>query len=127
MFNNKKAENLSITNTNINTLVGEGCQIKGDIRSKNSIKVDGEIQGHLNIEGSVIMGENSRIQGDIHCEDLIIFGRLDGNIIARQLHLKNSAQIYGNIEVQVLQVDPGAVYQGSVLMQSSTSNPNTAA
>ena len=65
MFNNKKAENLSITNTNINTLVGEGCQIKGDIRSKNSIKVDGEIQGHLNIEGSVIMGENSRIQGDI--------------------------------------------------------------
>lgn len=126
MFNNKKTADLSLSNANISTLIGEGCHIQGNIHAKNSIKVDGHIQGNLTIEGSVIMGEKSHVQGDITCADLIVLGRLDGNITARQLQLKHTAQIYGNIEAQILQVEPGAIYQGSVSMQAPSSSSSTA-
>ena len=118
MFNHKKTADLNLSNANISTLIGEGCHIQGNIRAKNSIKIDGHIQGNLTIEGSVIIGEKSHVQGDIQCADLVVFGRLDGNVAVRQLQLKQTAQIYGNIEAQILQVEPGAVYQGSVSMQA---------
>ena len=126
MFNNKKAADLNISNTNISTLIGEGCRIEGNISAKDSLKIDGEIQGNLNIEGSVIIGEKSHVQGDVRCADLVVFGRLDGNIHARQLQLKQSAQIYGNIEAHILQVEPGAVYQGTVAMQAPSTNVKSA-
>lgn len=118
MFHNKKTADLNLSNANISTLIGEGCHIQGNIRAKNSIKIDGHIQGNLTIEGSVIIGEKSHVQGDIQCADLVVFGRLDGNVAVRQLQLKQTAQIYGNIEAQILQVEPGAVYQDSVSMQA---------
>ena len=126
MFNNKKAADLHISNANISTLIGEGCRIEGNISAKDSIKIDGEIQGKLNIEGSVIIGEKSHVQGDVRCADLIVFGRLDGNIHAHQLQLKQTAQIYGNIEAHILQVEPGAVYQGTVAMQAPSANAKSA-
>lgn len=118
MFNNKKTADFSISNANITTLIGEGCRIQGDIHAKDSLKIDGQVQGNLKIEGSVIIGEKSHVQGDIQCADLVVFGRLDGNVTVRQLQLKQTAQIYGNIEAQILQVEPGAVYQGSVSMHA---------
>ena len=118
MFHNKKTADLNLSNANISTLIGEDCHIQGNIRAKNSIKIDGHIQGNLTIEGSVIIGEKIHVQGDIQCADLVVFGRLDGNVAVRQLQLKQTAQIYGNIEAQILQVEPGAVYQGSVSMQA---------
>ena len=48
--------------------------------------------------------------------DLLVLGRLEGNVFAQRLHLQASARILGNIETQSLQVDPGAHYQGSVTM-----------
>lgn len=124
MFNHKKTADLNLSNGNISTLIGEGCRIQGDIHAKNSIKIDGHIQGNLKIEGSVIIGEKSHVQGDIECADLIVFGHLDGNVAVHQLQLKHTAQIYGNIQAHILQVEPGAVYQGSVSMQAPSATPN---
>ena len=121
MFNKKTNDvSVNINTTNISTLIGEGCQIKGDVTVKNSIKIEGHIQGNLAIDGSVIIGEKGTVQGDVRCADLIVFGRLEGNISARQLQLKQSAHIQGNIEAQTLQIDPGAIYQGSVAMKSGS-------
>ena len=123
MFNKKTNDvSVNINTANISTLVGEGCQIKGDVSAKNSIKIEGHIQGNLAIDGSVIIGEKGTVQGDVRCADLVIFGRLEGNISARQLQLKQSAHIQGNIEAQTLQIDPGAIYQGSVTMKTGA-NP----
>lgn len=101
-------------------------QIKGDIAAKNSIKIEGNIQGNLSIDGSVIVGEKGVVQGDVRCADLIVFGRLEGNINARQLQLKQTAHIQGNIEAQTLQIDPGAIYQGSVTMKTGAAQTTKA-
>lgn len=119
MFNAKKNNNLSM---NIDTLIGESCTIEGNIRSQNSIKIEGGIHGNVGSEGMVIVGEKGWIKGNIQARELLVFGRIEGDIVAQNLDLKASAHIAGNIDTHTLQVEPGAVYQGNVFMHSSQSN-----
>ena len=92
----------------IDTVIAEQCTLEGDLTTKNSVKVDGRIQGTLRAEGRAIIGETGVVKGDVHAVDLLVLGRLEGNVHAQRLHLQASAQIHGNIEAETLQVDPGA-------------------
>ena len=101
----------------IDTLIAEQCTLEGDLTTQNSIKVDGRIQGTLRAEGRAIIGETGVVKGDVHAADLLVLGRLEGNVFAQRLHLQATANIHGNITTESLQVDPGARYHGSVSMK----------
>lgn len=105
----------------IDTVIAEQCTLEGDLTAQNSIKLDGRIHGTLRCEGSAVIGETGLVKGDVYASDLLVLGRLEGNVHAGRLHLQSTAQIQGNIEAETLQVDPGARYQGTVLMRE---NPN---
>ena len=116
MFGHKKSEN-SLSNSDITTLIGENCTVEGNITAAAYIKIDGKVLGNLNIEGGLILGENAYIKGNIKSNEVITYGRVDGDVQSNSLQLKSSAAILGNIETQTLQIEPGAVYQGTVYMQ----------
>ena len=107
----------------IDTVIAEQCTLEGDLATKNSVKVDRRIQGTLRAEGLAIIGETGVVKGDVHAVDLLVLGRLEGNVHAQRLHLQASAQIHGNIEAETLQVGPGARYQGSVTMRDAGAAP----
>lgn len=110
----------------ITTLIGEGCIIKGNISTKAYIKVDGQIIGDLTVEGGVILGEKGQITGNIRSNEVIAYGKIEGDVQADSVHLKNSASIQGNIETKSLQIDSGAVYQGGVSMQKNNTSTSAA-
>ena len=119
--------NLAAASKQIDTVIAEQCTLEGDLTTQNSIKVDGRIQGTLRAEGRAIIGETGVVKGDVHAADLLVLGRLDGNVFAQRLHLQASANIHGNITADSLQVDPGARYHGSVSMRedNASSGGNT--
>ena len=102
----------------IDTVIAEHCTLAGDLTTKNSIKLDGRIEGTLRAEGRAIIGETGSVKGDVHAADLLVLGKLEGNVFAQRLHLQASANIHGNITADSLQVDPGARYHGSVSMRN---------
>ncbi|MFD1711232.1 polymer-forming cytoskeletal protein [Ottowia sp. GY511] len=109
----------------IDTLIAEQCTLEGDLTTQNSVKVDGQIKGTLRAEGRAIIGETGVVKGDVHAADLLVLGRLEGNVFAQRLHLQASANIHGNISTESLQVDPGARYHGSVSMQGDAASGPT--
>lgn len=120
----KKTTDSNIDHT-ITTLIGEGCTIQGNIASKAYIKIDGKILGDLTVEGGVILGEKGHITGNVRSNEVIAYGKIEGDVHADSLHLKSSCSILGNIETQRLQIGSGAVYQGGVTMQKSHSSAST--
>lgn len=104
----------------IDTVIAEHCTVEGDLTTQHSIKVDGKLKGTLRAEGRAIIGETGVVRGDVHAADLLVLGRLEGNVYAQHLHLQASAHIQGNISTDTLQVDPGARYQGSVSMHDAS-------
>ena len=54
----------------IDTVIAEHCTLAGDLTTKNSIKLDGRIEGTLRAEGRAIIGETGSVKGDVHAADL---------------------------------------------------------
>ena len=98
--NNKKPQTYQPVSGPVDTLISQHCTI----------------QGNLQAIGQAIIGEHGLVMGDVHSTDLLVFGRLEGNVRAKAVQLKPTARILGNIETETLEVEPGAFYQGSVTM-----------
>lgn len=119
MFGSKKQKqpSMSVSNQPVDTLISAQCTIEGDLQTQNSVKVDGQVQGNVQADGQVVVGEKGLIKGDVRCNDLLAYGRLEGNVYVKRIQLKPSAVILGNIETEILEVEPGARYQGNVIMK----------
>ena len=114
--NNKKPQTYQPVSGPVDTLISQHCTIEGNLLTQNSVKVDGRIQGNLQAIRHANIGEHGLVMGDVHSTDLLVFGRLEGNVRAKAVQLKPTARILGNIETETLEVEPGAFYQGSVTM-----------
>ena len=123
MFKDKKDRSQPSNSTSaIDTIIGAQCRIQGDILSQQSVKIDGQIQGNVQAGGTVIIGDKGAVNGDIRGSDLIVFGKTEGLIEVKKLHLKPNARVTGNIRTQSLQVEDGAVYTGDIRMDRNVGN-----
>ena len=117
---NKKPQTYqSVSSQPVDTLISRHCTIEGNLLTQNSVKVDGRIQGNLQAVGQAIIGEHGLVMGDVHSTDLLVFGRLEGNVRAKAVHLEPAARIQGAIETETLQMEPGVSYTGSLSTQSA--------
>ncbi len=132
--NNKKKENTqsSINNTTpnsnaLNSLV-KGTVVEGTISSESDIRIDGTIKGQLTCSAKVIIGPSGFVDGEITCENALVEGRFVGTLkVKGLLHVKETANISGDISMDKFIVDPGAVLNGTCNMGgNATSNGSRA-
>ncbi len=115
MFAKKSSSASDASKSPIETLINQGCEIKGDMSSEGSVKVDGKILGNVDCQALLIVAEKGVVQGDIRCKELVIYGEVIGKVTAEVLHLKKSSVLSGEINTARLEVEPGAHYDGQVL------------
>ena len=97
----------------VNSLVA-GTSIEGVIHAKSDLRVDGFINGNLECEGKLIIGQEGKIEGEINCTNAVIEGRVTGKLRVRELlHIKATAHVDGEIKTGKLLVDPGGILNGS--------------
>ena len=97
----------------INTIIGKGSAISGNMKVNGFIRVDGDIDGSLETDGNVIVGENARIRGDLTAKSVIIGGIIKGNIkAAESVKVLAEAAVIGDIISRKVQVDGSAVIHG---------------
>ena len=97
----------------INTLIGKGSAISGDLKVNGFIRVDGDIDGNLETDGNVIIGENARLRGNLTAKSVIIGGIIKGNIHAvESVKVLSDAAVIGDILSHKVQVDASAIFHG---------------
>ncbi len=115
MFSNKK-----IKSSKIDTLVGQGVEITGDIKFQGGLHLDGVIKGNVvtadNAEGTVlVLSDRGRVEGDVHVAYAVINGEVKGNVYASEkLELSAKARISGNVEYNLLEMAMGAEINGQM-------------
>ena len=104
-------------------LIGLGTDIKGNINSNSDIRIDGSLNGNLNTTGKVVIGESGFVKGEITCKNGDVSGKVEGKInVSELLSLKASSQVYGDMIVNKLSVEPGCVFTGNCKMDSKSIN-----
>jgi len=106
----------------INSIIGEDTQFKGEINSKGSIRIGGEFEGKVQANGDVLIGEGSKVNGNIAGARVIVSGDVTGNIVANGgLEITKTGKVFGDITSDKLIVDEGAIYKGKVTLESGSS------
>jgi len=114
MLRNKKRK---IDPDTTDTLIGEGTVFEGKIRSEAGIRVEGRIVGDIECTGDVIVGEKGVLYSNIHARHVELAGSVHGNVTAQgQLTIRSTGKLYGNLTAQRLNIEAGAVFQGSSKM-----------
>lgn len=104
------------TNTKIESVIGPETEIEGNIRTNESIRIDGKIKGEVHAE-SVILGESGAILGDITANSVTIGGKVKGNIGAgSHLELLPKSQVFGDLRTSKLVIADGATFEGNCQM-----------
>ena len=103
-------------------LIGRGIEVIGDISFADRLQVDGKTQGKLTSDnGTLIVGESARIEAQIDVGVCVVYGLVQGNLIARsKLEIRKSGRVQGDVITPVLLVEEGAVFNGAIRMSQET-------
>ena len=83
-------------------------KVKGNITEKESIIIDGEVDGNINAE-LVETFENSFVKGNIKSKNTVIGGKLKGDINSDTVHIKKTADVAGTIKQKTLSIEEGSL------------------
>lgn len=100
--------------------------VVGDCRSDGTIRVEGTIEGSVHAGKAVVIGKQGTVRGDIVTQDAVISGRVEGKLIVNsRLELQATCHIEGEIETRRMQLEEGAVLNGTVQMGEKGARPGT--
>lgn len=104
----------------ISTLIGKGCVVGGDFKAVGSARIDGTVEGDISVEGTLILGAGSFVEGNITAQSVLVSGEVNGNIQAPdRTELVAGAKVLGDIETAVIVVDENAIFQGRLDMNQA--------
>ena len=104
---------LRIDDISINTILGHGSAITGNIKINGFVRIDGDIDGNLETDGNIIIGENARIRGNVKAKSVIVDGIVLGNIEASQsIKVLATSAVIGDIVSHKVQVEQNAIIHG---------------
>lgn len=103
-----------VVNVNSISRISAGTVIKGEILSPYDIRIDGTFEGRVQSKGRVVVGESAVIKGDIVCENVDLWGKVEGNLFVKDtLSLKEGCIVDGNLHIRRLAVELGATFNGN--------------
>ena len=99
----------------INTIIGPGTNVSGNIESGGFTRVDGNVQGDVKAKGRVIIGERARMKSNISATSVTVGGVVFGNVLASErLIILATGLIMGDIITRRIQADEGCLIHGRV-------------
>jgi cytoskeletal protein CcmA (bactofilin family) len=105
----------------LESLIGANSKFKGDIDTKGTLRIDGSMEGNVNADW-VILGEKACLKGDVTARGIIIAGRVDGNLKAKEIvEIKAKGKVSGDISTNKLTIIEGGMFDGRSSMHKDES------
>lgn len=102
-----------IDDISVNTIVGAGSLISGNVTVSGLLRIDGDIDGNIQTMGRVIIGEEARIRGNIRAASVSVGGIVQGDIIAPDyVVVLSSGMVIGSVLTKKLRVDDNVILHG---------------
>jgi cytoskeletal protein CcmA (bactofilin family) len=90
-------------------------QIKGEIRSREELIVDGEVEGSLESHSSLTVGPNGKVKANIKAREVVILGSVKGNVeVTEKIAIRDKGSLIGDIRAAGISIDDGAYFKGSI-------------
>jgi cytoskeletal protein CcmA (bactofilin family) len=99
--------------TSQKNILSSDVEIKGSLKFQNDLTIDGKIEGEINSPGTLTVGENAEVRGEIKTKSVTVLGKVNGNItVDERCELKGRAQLIGDLKAARLVIEEGATFVG---------------
>ena len=103
----------------IPSIISEGSEFKGNIKTSGEIQIDGVLNGNVRAK-QVVVGINGNVRGNVTANFLRICGKIEGEIRAETLEIVSSASVKGNVYKKTISIESGSKIIGNINELEST-------
>ena len=127
MFSKKKAFN----SARIDTLIGQGTKIEGDVVFTGGLHIDGKVCGNVIAEeGStaiLILSESGEVEGEIKVPNMVLNGKVTGDVYSSiRIELAPKSRVSGRVYYDLIEMAIGAEVNGGLVHSPDESSPQKA-
>ena len=98
----------------IKAYLGEDTVFSGTLSFNGVVRIDGKMDGEVNTDDTLIVGENGVLEANINAGTVICRGKIKGTIKAsKRIEIHNNSEVVGNISAPALLVENGAIFDGT--------------
>lgn len=104
--------------------IGKSVVIRGELTGNEDLYLDGEIEGNINLrDHKLVIGPNGKIKATITARDIVLHGRVEGNVSATErVELKKACTLIGDVSTQRIVIEDGAYFKGSIDIKDTKEN-----
>jgi len=104
-------------------VLNSDVEIKGTLRFPGELTFDGKLDGEIHTEGTLNLGDNAIVKGNLNVNSVIVRGKINGNVAAKdKIEIKTRAELFGDVRAAKLVIEEGVTFVGK-----SEVNPNKVA
>lgn len=96
------------------TFIGAGSELRGNLRTAGSLRVDGAIHGTVEVDGDLEVSASGSIEGErVSARNVMVLGRVKAEVhAAEQLRIHGQGRVEGDVTAQALDIEAGAHFTG---------------
>jgi cytoskeletal protein CcmA (bactofilin family) len=107
----------------IDSLIGTGTTIEGDITFVGGLRIDGHVKGNVkatgNKPGTLVLSELAKVEGEIDVGHIVVNGTVAGPIRATEyVELLPKARVTGDVCYKSIEIHVGAIVMGQLVYEN---------
>ena len=118
VFNSRGPEKMTEA-AKVETVIGPGATIKGEIHSRGTLRVDGKVEGKVSADSSVIIGEKGVVNAEVTAAHVIVGGTVHGRVTGREkVEILSTGRLHGDVATKPAKfvVAEGVIFEGRCSM-----------
>jgi cytoskeletal protein CcmA (bactofilin family) len=128
LFNRKHSK----LQNRIDTLIGAGTVIAGNVNFSGGMRIDGQVNGNVianpDKPSTLVLSEQGCVNGDVNVTHLIVNGAIRGSVTASEyLELHAKARVAGDVHYKMLEIQVGGILEGRLIHTDAADGENVLA
>jgi cytoskeletal protein CcmA (bactofilin family) len=95
------------------SIISEGFEFTGDMKSGGSITVDGTFKGNLSVQ-TLLIGAGGYVDGTVTADSINVKGKLSGTVSCRDLVIGGRATVDGTLTYSSITIQRGGTIKGDL-------------
>jgi len=113
-------------NNNSKNVLNSDVELKGTLKFAGELTFDGKLDGDITSEGTLQLGDNAVVKGNINVSSVVVRGKVNGNIVAREkIDIKSKTEMFGDIRAPRLVIEEGVTFVGKSEVNPNKVTPST--
>jgi len=113
-----------MSGANSKNVLSSDVEIKGSLKFSGELSLDGKLEGDIQGDGILNLGETATISGNITAQSVVVRGKVNGNIsAAEKIEIKSNAELFGDIRATKLVVEEGVTFVGKTEVNPNKVSP----